>query len=800
MPPEQSADVKFEIGHVLFIDIVGYSKLLINEQSQQIQKLKEIVRGTEQFRLAEAEGKLLRLPTGDGGALVFRNNPEAPVLCAMEISKELKKHPELKVRMGIHSGPVNEITDLNEQANIAGAGINVAERVMDCGDAGHILLSRHVAEDLEQYPRWRPYLHDLGTVEVKHGVRVNVANLYSDEVGNPQLPSKLQAVKKHRAQVRWAAGAVALLVLGAIVGGAFFFSHRPIRSVSGIVDKSIAVLPFENLSSDKENAFFTDGVQDEILTYLAKIADLKVISRTSVLQYKSGVARNLREIAQQLGVANVVEGSVQRSGNRVRVNAQLVDARNDAHLWAQTYDRDLADVFAIQSEIAKAIADQLQAKLSPNEKKAIEQPPTTDLAAFDLYSRAKSLLLTAGFSATGEPDVRKAIELLDEAVKRDPSFFDAYCQLARAHGYLYAVTGSDHTPARLALAEAAVQAATRLRPDAAETHLARAQYLYYGLRDYAGALAELEIARRALPNDPRLFELTGYILRRRGQQEEGLRNLERAVELDPRNFDILQQIALTYQQLGRYAEAIAALDRALAIVPDNAETRATRGEFYVYWRADTLPLHQTIDAILAQGPDAIASAAATWFACALAERDPAAAERALVALGDNQCWGEGAIQLSHSFGEGLLARMTKDEARARTAFEAARAQQEKIVQAQPDYGPALCVLGLIDAALGRKDLALDEGRRAIALMPLEKDVVNGSRVLQYFAITAAWAGEKELALQQLEAGLRAPAASLMLSYGALKLFPVWDPLRGDPRFEKIVESLAPKGNAASSKR
>ena len=370
------------------------------------------------------------------------------------------------------------------------------------------------------------------------------------------------------------------------------------------------------------------------------------------MQYKSGAPRNLREIGQQLGVAHVVEGSVQRAANKVRVNAQLIDARNDAHLWAQTYDRDLADVFAIQSEIAKAIADQLQAKLSPNEKKAIEQPPTTDLAAFDLYSRAKSLLLTAGFSATGEPDVRKAIELLDEAVKRDPSFFDAYCQLAWAHGYLYAVTGSDHTPARLALAEAAVQAATRLRPDAAETHLARAQYLYYGLRDYAGALAELEIARRALPNDPRLFELTGYILRRRGQQEEGLRNLERAVELDPRNFDILQQIALTYQQLGRYAEAIAALDRALAIVPDNAETRATRGEFYVYWRADTLPLHQTIDAILAQGPGAIASAAATWFACALAERDPAAAERALVALGDNQCWGEGAIQLSHSFGEG----------------------------------------------------------------------------------------------------------------------------------------------------
>jgi TolB-like protein/Tfp pilus assembly protein PilF len=558
------------------------------------------------------------------------------------------------------------------------------------------------------------------------------------------------------------------------------------------VEKSIAVLPFENLSSDKENAYFTDGVQDEILMDLAKIADLKVISRTSVIQYKSGAPRNLREIGQQLGVAHVVEGSVQRAANKVRVIAQLIDARNDAHLWAQTYDRDLADVFAIQSEIAKAIADQLQAKLSPNEKKAIEQPPTTDLAAFDLYSRAKSLVLTASFSTTTEADVRKAIELLDEAVKRDPSFFDAYCQLAYAHETLYAVQGFDHTPARLALAEAALQAATRLRPDAGETHLARANYLYYGRRDYAGALAELEVARRALPNDPRIFELTGFILRRRGQQEEGLRNLERSVGLDPRNFSTLQQIALSYQFLGRYAEAIVALDRALSIVPDNVETRAARAQFELFWKGDTRPLDQTIDSILAQGPSAIAPAADAWFAYALAERDAAAAERALVALGDNPCWIEGTIILSHSFGEGLLARMTKDEARAHAAFEAARTQQEKIVQAQPDYGPTLCVLAMIDAGLGRKDLALEEGRRAIALTPMEKDVSNGSYVLQYFAITAAWAGDKELALQQLETGLRAPVVAQVLSYGALKLLPFWDPLRGDPRFEKIVASLAPK--------
>jgi TolB-like protein/class 3 adenylate cyclase/Tfp pilus assembly protein PilF len=799
MPAEVKKEIELEIAHVLFIDIVGYSKLSVNEQHARIEELNEIVRSSEQFRKAEAANRILKIPTGDGMALVFYKSPEEPAQCAFEVSRALKERPRLKLRMGIHSGPVSGVVDVTERTNVAGAGINIARRVMDCGDAGHILLSHHVAEDLAEYERWRPFLHDIGTFEVKHGMRVSVTNLYSEEIGNSRLPSKLQAVRKHRAHVRWAEIAAALLVLGAIIALVFFFARRPTTSALRVLDKSIAVLPFENLSSDKENAYFTDGVQDEILTDLAKIADLKVISRASVMQYKTGIARNLRKISEELGVANVVEGSVQRAANKVRVNAQLVDARTDAHLWAQTYDRDLADVFAIQSEIAKAIADQLQAKLSPNEKKAIEQPPTTDLAAFDLYSRAKSLVLTAAFSVTYDPDLRKAIELLDEAVKRDPSFFDAYRQLASAHEYLYAVRASDHTPARLALAEAALQAATRLRPDAAETHLARAQYLYFGLRDYAGALAELEIARRALPNDPRLFELTGFILRRRGQQEEGLQNLERAAELDPRNIVILQEIAISYQFLGRYAESIAALDRALAIVPDNVETRGNRGIFYLCWKGDTRPLHQTIDAILAQGPGAIASAADTWFLCALAERDPAAAERALVALGDNPWWAEESIILSRSFGEGLLARMTKDEARARTAFEAARAQQEKIVQAQPDYGPALCVLGLIDAALGRKDLALNEGRRASALMPVEKDVVNGILVLQYFALTAAWAGEKELALQQLEAGLRAPAASVMLSYGALKLFPFWDPLRGDPRFEKIVASLAPKDASSPAK-
>jgi TolB-like protein/Tfp pilus assembly protein PilF len=811
MISEHPSEVKFEIGHVLFLDIVGYSKLLITEQSERLQTLKEIVRGTEQFRLTEAEGKLLRLPTGDGVALVFRTNPEAPVLCALEISKALKNHPELQVRMGVHSGPVNEITDLNEQANIAGAGINIAQRVMDCGDAGHILLSKRVADDLEHYPRWRPYLRELGECSVKHGMRLFVVNLHTGELGNPQQPKKFtdeqrtQSASMKRTRplfvgVLAVLSLIALAIVGMIFTPAILRSREkaqtrnstPADQISNITipEKSIAVLPFANLSDDKANAYFTDGIQDEILTKLSHIADLKVISRTSTSKYKSK-PEDLRTVAQQLGVAHILEGSVQRAADKVHINVQLIDARADAHLWAESYDRELKDVFAVESEVSQKIANSLQAKLSPAEKNAIERPPTTDLGAFDLYSRAKSLLLTAGFSLTNDPDARKAIELLDEAVKRDPSFFDAYCQLARAHEILYAAVGFDHTPARLALAEAALQAATRLRPDAGETHLARANYLYYGTRDYDGALAELKGARRTLPNDPRLFELTGYILRRRGQQEEGLRDLKRAVELDPRNLFTLQQIALSYQFLGRNVEAIATLDRALSIVPDNVETRANRAQYELLWKGDTRPLHQTIDSIVAQGPDDIASAADTWFACALAERDSAAVERALVAVGDNPCWVEGAIRLSRGFGEGLLARMTKNEAKARAAFAAARAQQEKIVQAQSDYGPPLCVLAMIDAALGHKELALEEGGRAIALTPLEKDVISGSRVLQYFAITAAWAGEKELALQQLETGLRAPTASQMLSYGALKLLPFWDPLRGDPRFEQIVAS-APK--------
>jgi len=565
-----------------------------------------------------------------------------------------------------------------------------------------------------------------------------------------------------------------------------------------IAEKSIAVLPFENLSSDKENAYFTDGVQDEILADLAKIADLKVISRTSVMQYRSGLARNLREIAQQLGVANVVEGSVQRSGNRVRVNAQLIDTRNDAHLWAQTYDRDLADVFAIQSEIAKAIADQLQAKLSPNEKKAIDRPPTNDVVAFDLCARAKNLIVTSSSSGLNKADLLHAIELLNEAVARDPSFFDAYCQLADAHGQLYQA-GLDHTPARLELSEAAVAAAARLRPDAGETHLARARNFYQGHRDYDAALAELDLARQTLPNDARIYQLMGFIQRRqKGRYEQSTRTLEHAIDLDPRNVLTLNQIAtFNYARLGRYADAKSAWERLLAITPDDVTAQVGRARVDFDWKAETQPLHQTIDLIRATNPPALQSIADIWLLCALAERDAASATNALIAAGDKPInLSSEDVFFSRPFAETIIAHMKHDDAAAQTAFKAARVEQEKIVQADPNYGPAVCVLGLIDAGLGRKEEAIREGRRGIELLPVEKDLPHGMDLIKYLAMIAAWVGDKDLACEQLAIALSGPSS---LTYGELKLMPWWDPLRGDPHFEKIVASLAPKDTSSPAK-
>jgi TolB-like protein/DNA-binding winged helix-turn-helix (wHTH) protein len=555
-----------------------------------------------------------------------------------------------------------------------------------------------------------------------------------------------------------------------------------------IPEKSVAVLPFDNLSDEKENAYFAAGVQDEITSNLARIADLKVISRTSANLYKSGNPRNSYEIGQQLGVAHLLEGSVQRIGDRLRVNAQLIDTRTDTHTWAQTYDRGVADLFAVQSEIAQTIAGQLHAKILPAEKLAIERPPTTDLTAFELYRRAKDLSQRAPFSNTGKKDLVEAADLLNRAVARDPAFFLAYCQLVFTHDYLY-FFGHDRTPARLVLAEAALQAAFRLRPDAGEVHLAKAENLYHGYLDYEGALAELEIARASLPNDVQLLELKGYIERRLGNWDQVMPDFQRAMSLDPRNLFIQQQIGASYGFMRRYAEAKSAYDRALVIAPNDIETKVAQAHVELDWKADTRPLHQLIDGIRATNAAAMPRIADTWVICALAERDVAALTDALIASGENTPLNKEAVHFNRSFVKGVIAQMKNDDERAREAFTAARAEQEKIVQAQPNYGPPLIVLGLIEAALGLKREALRDGRHAVELLPIEKDAINGALMIEYLAMIAAWVGEKDLACQQLRTAVRYPGP---LSYGELKLLPFWDPLRGEPCFEQIVASLAPK--------
>ena len=547
----------------------------------------------------------------------------------------------------------------------------------------------------------------------------------------------------------------------------------------------IAVLPFENLSEEKESTFFADGVQDDILTKLAKIRDLKVISRTSAMQYRGN--QNMREIGAALGVSHTLQGSVRKSGTQLHLNAQLIDTRTDAHVWAEQYDCDLNSVFAAQSAIALKVADQLHAKLSTAEKLDMARPPTANLTAFEFYTRAKNLVLMTSFTTSTKANLLQAADLLNQAVAHDSSFFQVYCLLSHTHDLLY-FFGFDRTPERLALAESAIRAAFRLRPDSGEAHLARAENLYRGYLDYDGALTELELARQSLPNDPMVFELKGYIERRRGKQQEALQSLEHAVDLDPRNFFTLQQIAASYDLLQRYADEATMLERALAIKPDDLDTKVARALMEVDWKAETRPLHRLIDEIRAKNPADVENVADSWLICALAERDAVAAKTALNASGENPL-SDDVIQFNRPFVEGVIARMTNDTDKARLAFIAARAAQEKTVQAQPNYGPPLCVLGLIDAALGRKEDALREGRRAAELLPVEKDAINGPRMIAQLAMIAAWAGEKDLACEHLAMAIHPPAP---VTYGQLKLMPFWDPLRGEPCFEKIVASLAPK--------
>jgi serine/threonine protein kinase/Flp pilus assembly protein TadD len=635
-------------------------------------------------------------------------------------------------------------------------------------------------------------IEQLKAARVPSRFRLLLASMLAIEPAlRPGLQKLAPQLRRCLAQlngVRQIGVAVAAAIIVILSVCAFFVLRSPRTQNSasnpGSLEKSVAVLPFENLSNDREDASFADGVHDDLLTKLAKIADLKVISRTSVMQYRG--KQSTDEIRNALDVSHVLEGSVRKTGAWLHINAKLIDTRTDTHVWAEQYDRDLKEMFAVQSEIAQKVAERLHAQVSPAEKLAIERQPTADLTAFDLYSRARNLLLGVSFTRTTKANLLKAADLLNEAIAHDSSFFQAYCQLAHTQGHLY-VDGFDPTPSRLALAEAAIQNAFRLRPDSGEAHLARAENLYLGHRDYDGALAELEIARQTLPNDADVSQLTGFIQRRQGQWEDSTRNLERAVELDPRNNSLLTQTALSYHYLRRYGDQDAMLKRALAVDPDNTGLKVELADVQFDSKANTLPLHELIDEIRVKNPGTLKNIVDDWIYCALAERDPVAARSALEALGESNIGTT--LKYSAPFIEGVIGRMTSDETKARTAFTAARAEQEKRVRANPDDAGALCVLGLIDAGLGRKEEALTAGRRAVELLPVEKDAISGNRIMVGLARIAAWVGNNDLACEQLIRSSQLPGG---VTYGDLKLMPWWDPLRGDPCFEQIVASLAPK--------
>ena len=574
---ETKPDLPLEIAHLLLIDVVGYSKLLVNEQIELLQQLKQIVRSTECFRAAEARGELIRVPTGDGMALVFFHSPEEPAQCALEISKELQDHPSIRLRMGVHSGPVNRVIDVNEKTNIAGSGINVAQRVLDCGDAGHILLSAHVAEDLAEYRHWQTHLHDLGECEVKYGLRLHLFNLYKDGLGNPQVPEKLRRRKRWKQTPtvhpisaprgpRFALiGALLVSTIALVVSSLIFFNRAspsmtrapapagPVTSeLAAIPEKSIAVLPFENLSEDKANAYFAEGIQDEILTRLSKIADLKVISRTSTQHYKSA-PENLPEIARQLGVAHILEGSVQKSGDAVRVTVQLIKAANDSHLWADTFDRKLTDIFSVESEVAKAIADQLRAKLTGQEEQVIAAKPTDNPEAYDAYLRglAYNLKTQTFANALG------AQKYLREAVRLDPKFALSWALLSYVDAVGYRTTILQPTVALREEARQAAETALTLQPNLGEAVLAKGYYYYSCLKDYDTAVRYFEQARQFLPNSSRIPESLAYVARRRGQWDRSESYFNEAERLDPRNVSMLEQHALSYMRSSAFPRSAA---------------------------------------------------------------------------------------------------------------------------------------------------------------------------------------------------------------------------------------------------
>jgi TolB-like protein/class 3 adenylate cyclase len=787
MPAEPKSDFHREIAHVLFIDVVGYSKMLIDEQSEALQALNEIVRKTEPFRVSEKTGKLIGIPAGDGMALLFFNSPEAPVDCALEISKAVRAHPNLRLRMGVHSGPVDAVRDVNDQLNVAGAGINTAQRVMDCGDAGHILLSKRVAEDLAQYREWRPYLHDLGEVEVKHGARIPIVNLYSDEVGNPELPGKLKGVRAEAA-AEARAGRVyrslrPFLVLGAVLLPIILVLtyHRTPHTGGTALSKSIAVLPFENLSEDKANAYFAEGIQDEILTRLSKIGDLKVISRTSTQRYKSK-PENLPEIAKQLGVKNILEGSVQRAADQVRINVQLLDAQSDSHLWAESYDRKLSNILEIESEVARAIADSLQAKLTVGERQALAAIPTNNPAAYDAYLRGLAYESRASLSASNFNDVARSYR---EAVDLDSKFALAWARLAVVDCRIFWFR-FDRSPQRITEAKQALETAAKLQPDLGEVYLARGVIDAYQSLDYDRILSDYNAALERLPNDANVIAAIAYTERRQGRWRDAISAHQRAAQLDPRNPQLLLQWGGTHLALRELAQVHSLLDQALNITPDDTTLIASKAIVYQA-QGDLTGARKFLNSISLQPANAAVFIAQVQQL--MYERNYSAAISALKAALIKPDPTVGTNFPDYFILLGLAETRSGDVNGAHETFLQAKDVLESLHKGGDDTSYLAADLGLVYANLGDKFAALREYQRAVS--EAGTDAMFAPNAEEVLAKINAQLGDIDAALSILTRVLKVPYFSWLyrsaLTPALLRLDPVWDPLRKDPRFQKLAE-------------
>jgi TolB-like protein/Tfp pilus assembly protein PilF len=806
MAAEPSSVSELELGHVLFMDIVGYSKLLIDEQTDLSRQLNQIVRNTEQVRSAEAKGKLIRLPTGDGMALVFFTNPQAPMQCAVEISRALKERPTIKLRMGIHSGPVNAVADVNERENVAGIGINMAQRVMDCGDAGHILLSMRVAEDLAQYGRWRSQLHELGEVEVKHGVKVGIVNFYADNIGNAALPEKIASKRKEQASVSKSEQARArakrrgleliLLLAAILIIGLSIFAYRASRKAmtattpsiaDAIPEKSIAVLPFENLSMEKENAFFADGIQDDVLTSLTKIADLKVISRTSVMHYR-GTTRNLREIAQALGVNHILEGTVRRDGNRALVSVQLIDARNDRHIWAERYDRTIVDSIGLQGELATQIATELQAKLTPAEKTSLGTKPTNNPEAYVVYLRALDYEQNADVPFSEYNTTLN--QLYAQAIALDPKFALAYARASMNYSNQFWQT---HELALKAKARNLAEEALRLSPALGEAHLALGVYFDLVELDYSAALDQFAIALTALPNNVEVLQSRAKIYRRQGRWREAIAGFEQARSLNP--LVDPPQLVRTLWAVRDWPATAAAIKRNLQRQsPDMPYAKIGLAQIEIVTHGNVAAARAWLREIPA-GVDPYGVVTLPNWNLSMLERDFATAEKWLADFPSDKFPGAS----PKSFYQAQTALARGDVELARTLFEKVRPALESNVRDHPAGARHHAALGILYGYMGRKEDAIRESRRAVELCPESTDAVEGVQRAYELALVYALTGEVDQALPLVERLLRTPGATTRprfydggITQAELRLRWQWDKLRGDPRFQKLLDGPEPK--------